>query len=264
MLPTFFISHGGGPWPWMKQQRESIYANLARSLSELLPSLPTRPEAILMISAHWEEEIFTVQGHSNPGMIYDYFGFPEHTYSVKYPAPGHSALANKVCELLNNASLSARVDVTRGYDHGMYSPMALIDPKAQIPVVQLSLKQGLDPLAHIKVGRVLEPLRSQGILIVGSGLSYHNLRAFGILGKEASARFDSWLLHSVVEQTGKDRTERLLHWEDAPSAREAHPREEHLIPLMVAVGASESEKGHLIYHEEDFVGLTVSSFRFGS
>ncbi len=245
--------------------RDTVYANLAKSLSSMITSLPHKPEAILMISAHWEEDVFTVQGQEQPGMIYDYYGFPEHTYSVQYPSKGHPVLAQRIQKLLLNKGLPTGLDLHRGYDHGMYAPMALIAPEADIPVLQLSLKMGLEPLIHVQAGRALTPLREERVLIVGSGLSYHNLRAFGPLGREASCNFDRWLQQTVLQFTGQERTDRLLHWAQAPSAREAHPREEHLLPLMVVSGAAESERGSCVYHENDFAGsITVSSFCLGS
>ena len=263
-LPTYFISHGGGPWPWMKAETGGAYDKLAASLAAMLSELPQQPRAILMVSAHWEADAFTAQANPAPGMIYDYGGFPAHTYQVRYGSPGDPALAARVQQQLVQAGIPAATDPTRGYDHGMFSPMAVIRPDASVPVVQLSLRRGLDPAEHLAVGRALAPLRDEGVLIVGSGLSYHNLRAFNSRGQAASHAFDGWLQQAVVGQAGAPRTRALLAWEAAPAARLAHPREEHLLPLMVAVGAAENEAGKCIYHEEDFMGaLAVSSFRFG-
>ncbi len=263
-LPTYFISHGGGPWPWMQAETGGVYDRLAESLTGLLADAGGAPAAILMVSAHWEEPRFTVQGHPAPGMIYDYGGFPDYTYRVRYGSPGSPQLAQRVVALLRAAALDVAVDAERGYDHGMFSPMAVIKPDASLPVVQLSLRRGLDPAEHLALGRALQPLRDENILIVGSGLSYHNLRAFNARGSEASHAFDGWLQQAVVEHRAAERSEQLLHWESAPAARLAHPREEHLLPLMVAVGAAEGEPGTRVYHETDFLGaLAVSSYRFG-
>ena len=152
----------------------------------------------------------------------------------------------------------------------MFSPMAVIYPEADVPVLQLSLKRGLDPREHLALGRAIAPLRDEGVLIIGSGLSYHNLRVFGPdAGNHTEAfaqskAFDRWLRRTVVDASPADRTAGLIHWELAPMARQSHPREEHLLPLMVAVGAAESERAYLVYHEDDFFGgVAVSNFMFG-
>ncbi|VTU17788.1 LigB family dioxygenase [Variovorax sp. SRS16] len=263
-LPTYFISHGGGPWPWMKKEMGTAYDRLAAALADMPRQIGRTPAAILMISAHWEEAAFTVMGNPHPPMVYDYGGFPEHTYHVHYDAPGAPELARRVQALVEAAGLPAGVDAERGFDHGTFSPMAAMYPKADVPLIQLSLLRGLDPAQHLALGRALAPLRDENVLIVGSGLSYHNLRNFGPQARDVSKAFDDWLDDAVVGAAPPQRVERLLDWASAPAARMAHPREEHLIPLMVAVGAAEGEAGVRVYHEEAFMGgIAVSSFRFG-
>jgi len=262
-LPTFFISHGGGPWPWMKEQLQSRYGELATALQRMPSLVGSTPKAVLMISAHWEEDDFTVMTHPHPPMVYDYYGFPDYTYKISYAAPGAPQLAQHVRDMLDDAGIAAGLDAARGFDHGMYAPMAMIYPKADMPTVQLSLKRGLDPRAHLAAGRALAPLRDAGVLIIGSGLSYHNLRAFGPAGHDASAAFDAWLQRVLADPDPAQRTSALTSWESAPAARAAHPREEHLLPLMMAVGAAENDTAACVYHEADFFGgLTVSSFMF--
>lgn len=262
-LPTFFISHGGGPWPWMDGMVAGLYAKLAQSLRSLAAHAGGLPRAILMVSAHWEEPVFSVQSHPHPPMIYDYYGFPEHTYRISYASPGDPALATRVAELLREAGLGVQLDGGRGYDHGMYAPMVIAYPNQDMPTVQLSLHAGLDPKTHIDLGRALAPLRDEGVLLIGSGLSYHNLRAFGSAAIKASTEFDRWLNHAMALPS-IDRVQALLDWEHAPAARMAHPREEHLLPLMVAVGAAEHDIASVIYHEKGFMGgVTASSFQFG-
>jgi aromatic ring-opening dioxygenase catalytic subunit (LigB family) len=264
-LPTYFISHGGGPWPFMKDQLNGAYDRLEASLQAMARELGSPPKAVLMVSAHWEESAFTVMATEHPPMIYDYGGFPEHTYHVRYSAPGSPKVAERVRGLIESAGIAVRVDRERGFDHGMFSPMAVIYPDANVPVLQLSLKAGLDPQAHLALGRALAPLRDEGVLIVGSGLSYHNLREFGARARGASQAFDAWLQQAVVAASPAERSAQLLDWERAPSARKAHPREEHLLPLMVAVGAAEGEAGVCTYHEDNFMGgVAASSFRFGA
>lgn len=262
-FPTLYISHGGGPWPWIPEMAQGAYAELGRSLQALPQHVGARPDAVLMVSAHWEEPEFTVQGAERPEMIYDYYGFPEHTYRIRYPASGSPALAQRVLSLLRDSGIAAREDAARGYDHGMYAPMFVAYPGADLPTVQLSLRRGLDPDAHLAAGRALEPLRDEGILIVGSGYSFHNLRLFGPAGYEPSAQFDHWL-HETMQRDGAGRASALSRWSGAPGARLSHAREEHLLPLMVAAGAAEADEAHRIYHEERFLGgVHVSSYRFG-
>jgi aromatic ring-opening dioxygenase catalytic subunit (LigB family) len=223
----------------------------------------TTPKAVLMVSGHWEEDDFAVMSSPKPPMVYDYYGFPPHTYQVVYGAAGAPELAARVQGLITAAGLPAQLDPARGFDHGAFVPMAVMYPDADMPLVQLSLREGLDAEEHLVLGRALSPLRDEGVLIVGSGLSYHNLRAFRRAGRDASIAFDAWLQESVVQRRGEDRSARLREWETAPAARAAHPREEHLLPLMVAVGAAEADEGACCYHEDTSHGIVVSSFRFG-
>ncbi len=264
-LPTYFISHGGGPWPWMKAQLNGAYDQLEASLKAVPGQLGQTPKAVLVISGHWEESEFTVMASPHPPMVYDYSGFPAHTYDISYPAPGSPAWADRVQAVIKAAGLPARQDPQRGFDHGTFVPLFAIYPDAQVPVLQLSIKSSYDPAEHLALGRALAPLRDEGVLIIGSGLSYHNLRAFGPVGQAASKAFDQWLQSTVVDSSPTERSSRLLDWASAPSARMAHPREDHLVPLMVAVGAAEGESARCVYHEDDFFGgIAVSSFMFGA
>ena len=263
-LPTWFLSHGGGPWPWMEEMRP-IMAGLEHSLHELPATLPQRPRAVLMISGHWESREFAVMSHVRPPMLYDYYGFPAHTYRVSYPAPGSPELAAEVRDLLAAADLPVTLDSARGFDHGAFVPMAVLWPEADMPLVQLSLRAGLDPSVHLTLGRALAPLRDSGVLIVGSGLSWHNLRMLGPDARTPSQAFDDWLQQTLVGSDPAEREARLRRWREAPAARLAHPREEHLLPLMVAVGAAYDDAGDCPYREADvFGGVVVSSFRFGA
>jgi aromatic ring-opening dioxygenase catalytic subunit (LigB family) len=165
---------------------------------------------------------------------------------------------------LADAKIAVGYDDERGFDHGVFAPMYVAYPEAEVPILQLSLKHGYEPAAHLAAGRALAPLRSEGVLIIGSGFTYHNLANFGPGGTAPSKAFDDWLTTTLVETPFDERTERLLAWEQAPSARTSHPAEDHLIPLMVAVGAAEREPGTRIYHQDDFMGwLSSSSYRFG-
>jgi aromatic ring-opening dioxygenase catalytic subunit (LigB family) len=263
-LPVYFISHGGGPWSYMDAGARAPYAKLERALADMPREIGATPAAVLMISAHWEEPEFTLTSGTAPPMIYDYGGFPDYTYRIRYDAPGAPALAERARALIAAAGLPARQDPDRGFDHGMFTPMHVIYPEANVPVVQLSLKRGLDAETHLALGRAIAPLRDEGVLIVGSGLSYHNLREFfGPRGWGPSHAFDAWLNGVLLGGSPGDRVKLLAAWEAAPSARAAHPREEHLLPLHVAVGAAGEDAAELTYHEPDFMGgLAVSSYRF--
>ncbi|MDK4740378.1 class III extradiol ring-cleavage dioxygenase [Rhizobium sp. CNPSo 3464] len=264
-LPTYFVSHGGGPWPYITDGFRRNFDKLEQSLVEMRAELGNAVRAILVVSGHWEEQRFAISSGAQPGMVYDYHGFPEYLYHIKYGAPGQPELAKRVQALLQGRGIEAALDPTRGFDHGTFSILKPLYPEENVPVVQLSLDVSYDPALHLEAGRALAPLRDEGVLIIGSGLSYHNLRAMrGNEGHEPSRQFDAWLQQTLVHSSPYERAKLLLEWEQAPSARAAHPREDHLIPLMVAVGAARDEPGAVTYHQNDFAGgLTASSFRFG-
>ncbi len=263
-LPTCYLSHGGGPWVYMDGPMRQAHAQLEAMLRALPQRLSMPPRAVLMVSAHWEARRFTLQSAARPTMFYDYGGFPPHTYQVQYPAPGDPALAGQVQALLQAAGLDCALDAQRGYDHGAFVPMAAMYPQADLPMVQLSLTAGLDPALHLAAGRALAPLRAQGVLILGSGASFHNLGLRSELVPAASAQFDQWLGQTLLDTSPAERSQGLLQWSRAPAARLAHAREEHLIPLLVALGAAESEPATRIYQQRDFFGsTTVSSYQFG-
>jgi aromatic ring-opening dioxygenase catalytic subunit (LigB family) len=264
-LPSLYITHGGGPCFWMEfgpPFGPHAFDKLRAYLAGLIASLPERPKAILVVSGHWEESRPTVSTAARPGMLFDYYGFPPHTYRLSYPAPGAPDLAQRVRGLLQAAGIDCGTDDKRGFDHGVFVPQLIIDPKAEIPVVMLSMRHDLDPAAHIAMGRALAPLRDEGVLIVGSGSSYHNLRLFFSGDGRASVPFDDWLTETATEPDAAQRNARLVDWEKAPNARLCHPREDHLIPLMVAAGAAGDDIGRRSFH--DRIGnQAVSCFSFG-
>jgi len=261
-LPTFFIPHGAGPCFFMDWTRgpADTWDKTAAWLKGLLDGLPERPKAILIVSGHWEAPQFTVASGAQPGLIFDYYGFPEHTYRLTFDAPGEPALAGRVRDLLTQAGLPTAADPARGYDHGVFVPLKLATPDADIPVVQLSLRADLDPAAHLAAGRALKPLRDEGVLIVGSGMSWHNMRAFSPAFTAKSEAFDAWLAQAVADPVRRDAA--LRRWDEAPYAREAHPREEHLAPLFVAAGAAEGEPGRTAFRDRA-MDVALSGFEFG-
>lgn len=261
-FPTLFISHGGGPWPYVADMRQK-FALTAQALQNLPDSLPAKPKAILAISGHWEAPHFSVATSPNPPMEYDYFGFPEHTYHVQYPAPGDPALALKIKQLLNASGIPCDEDAARGFDHGVFVPLMLMYPNADVPVVMLSLKSGYDPHEHIKLGEALAQLRDEGVLIMGSGLTYHNMRGFGRPESYVpSVEFEQYLNNAITEPDPEKRHQALLNWEQAPFARAVHPQEDHLIPLMVVAGAAGTDIGQRIFTDTVFEVL-MASYQFG-
>lgn len=261
-LPTYFISHGGGPWPWLANMRQML-KSLELSLARMPQEIGRTPRAVLVVSGHWETPDFAVMSSARPPMVYDYSGFPPETYKIVYPAPGAPDLAARTADLLRAAGLPTRLDARQGFDHGTFAPLAVIYPKADVPVFQVSLQHGYDPAAHFALGRALAPLRDEDVLIVGSGLSYHNLRLFGPAAKQPSAAFDAWLA-KVMALPAAERTAALIEWEKAPYARICHPEEDHFVPLFAALGAAENEAATMVYHDPNvFGGVTASSYRFG-
>lgn len=261
-LPTYFISHGGGPWPWLPQMR-ARFVNLEASLHRMVEELGEAPKAVLSISGHWEGPEFAVMAAPHPPMVYDYYGFPPETYKISYPAPGAPEIARRTAALLQAAGLPTRLDTAQGFDHGTFAPLYIMYPQAEVPVYQVSLKAGYSPAEHFALGRALAPLREEGVLILGSGLSFHNLRLFGPEAKIPSEAFDAWL-GTTLAAAPAARTRALLDWEQAPYARVCHAEEDHLVPLFAALGAAEAERAVRVYHDEGLMGgVTASSYRFG-
>ncbi len=262
-LPTLFVSHGGGPWPHVPGLREQ-YAKTEAALRRLPSQLPTQPRAVLVVTGHWEAPEFTVSTAAQPAMDYDYYGFPDHTYHLQYPAPGAPALATQVRQLLVDGGVRCGEDPRRGLDHGSFVPLELMYPAADMPVMLLSLKAGYDPAEHLRVGALLAPLRSDGVLILGSGLSYHNMRGFGRPESTAVAdAFEAYLNHAVTQANPQQRDKLLLQWDSAPSARQAHPSEDHLMPLLVVAGAAGDDVGRRLFLDH-VMGVTMASYVFGS
>lgn len=261
--PTLFIPHGGGPCFFMDPPdfAPHLWDKMAAYLRGIAEGLPERPKAVLVISGHWETQRPAVNVAERPGLLFDYYGFPEHTYRLAYPAPGAPVLAERVTALLQAAGIASDTETERGLDHGVFIPLMLVFPDADVPVLQLSLQERLDPAEHLAVGRALAPLRDEGVLIVGSGMSYHNLRDFFSPRGDAEAEaFDAWLADALADPDG--RAEALAAWSRAPGARACHPREEHLLPLMVAAGAAEGERGARTYSDH-IIGKAISGFQFG-
>lgn len=262
-MPVAFLPHGGGPWPFVDLGWDLTDAQTLATYLRDVRALPkTPPKALLVISAHWEERVPTVMTSPRPPMLYDYYGFPPESYDIQWPAPGEPAVAARVQQLLGAAGFPTATDDRRGFDHGTFVPLKLTYPDADVPTVQLSLKAGLDPEEHLAIGRALAPLRDEGVFIIGSGMTFHNLRAFrDPRAKSIAETFDSWL-RDVATKPAAERDRALVNWSIAPAARAAHPREEHLIPLMVIAGAAGEDRGTVAYNGT-FAGLRLSAYHYG-
>jgi 4,5-DOPA dioxygenase extradiol len=235
-----YFSHGGGPLPILGDPGHKAMLDFMKKL----PSRLRKPDAILVISAHWEESAATLMGAQNPEMFYDYYGFPEEAYTITYPAPGSPGLASRIAGILKENGVPSRIDPDRGFDHGLFIPLKMMYPQADIPSLQLSLLRGLNPAAHLALGKALRSLMNENILVIGSGFSFHNLRAFGWNGDSrpdpANDAFQDWLIETCTGPIAQsEREERLVEWEKAPSARYCHPREEHLLPVHVCLGMAD-------------------------
>lgn len=255
-LPSLFLSHGAPPLA-----DDEVWT---RELADWSTSI-AKPSAVLMVSAHWEEDPLTMSATTTVPLFYDFWGFPRHYYEVTYPAPGAPQLANEVAGLLGNSGQEVQRDPDRGLDHGAYVPLKEMYPEAEVPVLQISMPT-LDPTDLFAIGRRLAPLRDQGVLIVGSGFTTHNLRAVD-MSQAADAsppswseEFDQWLSESL--KTGD--LDGLIDFErTAPAAFLAHPRTEHFAPLFVALGAAGGDARHGETAIEGFwYGLSKRSVQF--
>lgn len=262
-MPTWFIPHGAGPCFFMDWNPSDTWHKMGQFLKDLPSTLPAKPKAILMISAHWMESTISLTGAQNPELIYDYHGFPPHTYDLQYSVKGNPGLAQEIIEALAESQISTKLDTSRGFDHGMFIPMLLMFPKSDIPVIQLSLHNNLDPKTHLDLGAALEKFRDQGVLMIGSGMSFHNMRGYGQPAfRPISDEFDEWL-GKVVESDPVNRNQDLNNWANGPSARLCHPvgQEEHLLPLMVVAGAASKEQGYKVFTDR-VLETSISAFVF--
>ncbi len=255
-----FLTHGGGPLPLLGDPGH-------RELVDFLKQIPATlitPSAIVVISAHWEEITPTISSGNSPSLFFDYYGFPDESYAITYPAPGAPELAGKIHRLFLDNGFAAELDDRRGFDHGVFIPLKIMYPQADIPCIQISLLESLLPQDHLQMGRVLSQLRQENLLIIGSGSSFHNLRTFREAptgtSRQNNEAFEKWLRETFAGETiSKDECERrLLHWDQAPAARYCHPREEHLLPLHVCYGIA-ARPANRIYTME-LMGKTVSAY----
>ena len=247
MAEIIYFSHGGGPLPILGDPGHKEMISFMKKLPESLK----KPEAVIVISAHWEEKSPTIIGNRNPSLFYDYYGFPEETYKIKYPVPDNLELAEKINKLFKKNNIQSEIDSERGLDHGVFIPLLMMYPEADMPITQVSLMKGLDPDKHISMGKVLNQLSEEKVLIIGSGFSFHNMRAFDWSGSNESDKknneFQDWLIDvSTGDYSEQEREDKLRDWKNAPNSEYCHPREEHLIPLHVCCGTA-GRKGEIIF-----------------
>ena len=250
--PTaLFVSHGGGPLPLLGDKG---HTELVEGLKDIASQIP-KPSTILVVSAHWEEARPTLTHGAMPSLIYDYNGCPKSSYEIEYPAPGHPQLAEKIYSKLRDKGGHAALDNQRGFDHGLFVPLKIMYPEADIPCVQMSLMNSLDPKTHIEIGQALSGLNEEGLLIIGSGFSFHNMSAFFTANSDETnllnQSFEDWLIDTCSNKkiSETERTRRLQNWSEAPGARYCHPREEHLLPLHVCYGVAKKPCDNFIEHE---------------
>jgi 4,5-DOPA dioxygenase extradiol len=256
LLPAIFISHGAPDLPI----QDGAVTHFLKSLAQQFP----KPQAILVVSAHWNSDLPMVSAAKNPKTIHDFSGFPQALYEIEYPAPGAPELADRVVDLLAQAGIPCETHPTRGFDHGTWTPLLLAYPAAEIPVTQLSIQYDRDPLHHWKVGQALEPLRSEGVLIIGSGSATHNLSAFSEHYETPPPpwvqQFDEWLAQTIIQS---DWESLLKYQQLAPYAAENHPTDEHLLPLFVALGAGGHQaKGTQLHRSYTYGAFSMAAYAF--
>ncbi|MDH3630899.1 MAG: dioxygenase [Gammaproteobacteria bacterium] len=257
-----FFPHGGGPLPLLNEPGHAAMNRFLRSFPETI----AKPDAIIVISAHWEEPVVTITAAAAPALLFDYTGFPAETYEYQYPAPGNPELARKIQSLLQQAGTDCNLDYERGFDHGMFVPLMLMYPLADIPCIQISLAASLDAAEHIRIGNALAELKSENLLILGSGFSFHNMEA--LMSKRDDSidlrnqEFETWLAEVCGDPdlSETEREQRLTGWESAPHARYCHPREEHLLPLQVCYGIGQTAAKRVF--KEPVAGFTASAYQW--
>ncbi|KXS09061.1 Extradiol aromatic ring-opening dioxygenase [Gonapodya prolifera JEL478] len=278
--PSLFVPHG------VLDQSSAISQFMKSAWPHLLmnkDSNPTPPKAILLVTAHWEEPEDHPTGNSGHDrgpaisagsrhdLLFDYYGFPPETYKYKYPAPGSPEIAQKAFDLLKGAGFRPRLDTKRGWDHGVFVPMLLIRPEADIPIIQCSLLSTLNAEEHVRMGQALEPLRNEGVAIVGSGYSFHNMRLFRATGFGRGGKlpddmtkklreFGEGIKQACTVASPTDRVKQLKEWAKIPGGRIAHEREENLLPLLVCAGAAGNDAGKLVWEETDTPTPPVHSY----
>ncbi|KAF1986295.1 extradiol ring-cleavage dioxygenase [Aulographum hederae CBS 113979] len=268
--PVISISHGGGPMPLLG---DPSHAAIVESLKTRVPEAlklgtDEAPRAIVLVTAHWSTDEPTISAAEKNELLYDYHGFPSEAYKLKYPAKGSKEVAELVRESLAAEGMSGQLDVSRGWDHGVFIPMLLINPSANVPIIQVSVLASESISAHLSLGRALARLRDQNIAIIGSGFaSFHNLRIMfspqTLASPAFKARNKAWnqaLDDAVLEADGEERGKKLQGWRGWEGAYDSHPRggAEHFMPLVVCAAAGGEGKARV--WKDEFTGLSIASY----
>lgn len=254
--PAVFVSHGSPMLMFEPVPARAFLAELGSTLG--------RPKAIVAVSAHWETPAARASVAERPATIHDFGGFPDELYQVQYPAPGAPDVAQRAIALLAEVGIAAGTDPARGLDHGAWVPLSLMYPEADVPVAQLSVQTALGPAHHVAVGRALAPLREEDVLVLASGSATHNLMTMDY-GRHDSPptwarEFDDWLATALERG---DEASLVEYRRVAPHARQAHPRDEHLLPVFVAFGAGGAgAKGRRLHRSFTHGSLSMSAFAF--
>lgn len=264
LAPAIFVNHGGGPMPLLGDE---VHAGLTKFLRDDVQKHINLKEwkAIILVTAHWEESQVTISSGKHHDLYFDYYGFPPESYKYKYDAPGDPETAQRVHNALKDAGIKSKLDSQRGWDHGVFVPMMLINPEANIPIIQISVLENQDPKQHYEIGKVLQQFRKEGIAILGSGMSYHNMREFRYgRYKDAAVNkeFDDYLTKVCTAENESERKAGLLAWRDQPGASEAHPPRaaEHFMPLVVIAGAGGSKPAERIFNWDMSGAFRLSSY----
>lgn len=264
VAPALFVNHGGGPLPLLGDKE---HAGLTVFLRDEVKKHVNLKElkAIILVTAHWEEDVVTISSGKHHDLYFDYYGFPPESYKYRYDAPGNPELANRIHEKLKNSGIDSKLDPKRGWDHGVFVPMLLINPAADIPIVQISVLNSQDPKKHYELGEALQEFRKEGIAILGSGMSYHNMREFRFGRNQdhvVNTEFDEYITKVCTAKDEKSRREGLYSWRDQPGATEAHPARaaEHFMPLIVVAGAGGTAQGERIFNWDMANTFRLSAF----
>ncbi|CEJ82358.1 hypothetical protein VHEMI02427 [[Torrubiella] hemipterigena] len=277
LAPVIALSHGGGPMPLLGDPN---HATITASLQQRVPKIlglntPSQPAAIVMVTAHWTTDQPTISNGSSHDLLYDYRGFPPESYELKYPAPGEPEVAAKIAAAFAEQGLSPKLDAVRKWDHGVFVPLLLINPKANIPIIQVSVLESEDAGDHIKMGKALATLRASNIAILGSGFaSLHHFTLFRALSqgdqevrksiKESTT--DPWneALTGAIKESTEGNWDGLLNWRNLPHANEIHPvgGGEHFTPLLVCAGAAKGDKVHS--YKDSYYGQDIVTFYWGA
>ncbi len=245
---VLYLSHGGGPLPILGDKGHEKMIQFMNQLKNTLK----KPDSIIVISAHWEASIPSIIGNEEPGLLYDYYGFPKEAYSIDFDLPGNNKKALQIQELLRNSGIESVIELDRGFDHGVFIPLMLMYPEGSIPTVQISLIKGLNPEKHIEMGKALKNLLTENTLIIGSGFSFHNMSEFswdaGNCKDPKNDLFQEEIINTCTSKNNVLNIKKLKEWDDFPNSRYCHPREEHLLPLHVCYGISE-RSGKVVFDD---------------